>query len=776
MTENLSNNLENNVIQSDEINLSWEELEAQLNEKAKIYLESQKTILSPEVYLKVETSIKQYLEYGDFKTAPEKINILFEQKKQEILQETKDQTVQLKTEVENNEKIQIVKLDIENKIKANWEWLQNELSIVDFLKKCWIDSSKNYRQQLALVFEIENYDFSAAKNIEFLSKLKKLAPEWNSQTNSEETNNLTSNNNSETNEQSQSSTKWVSWEKKSTKKNNKETTKNTKENNEKQLAEMKKYEEMKTKILSLENAIKKYDSSFNSPEIKKIIDSKDPKMMNDLIKNLSKIVKIKTLEWITKDAQKSLERIEKSRNETNNGTQRVINVFTWDPYKKMFNESKLYYSNLIVNKANEYKKIEGLTDEQKKSFDNIIKNADALKNIEIWKTPISQYFKNMLNETKDEFKYLWYWLKWMVKWIPEWFVWSAIWLAKLVISIPRLVVDTEFRNKVLAQVKVIWKFIDENWLFWVTGKVGELLKKEIDKIAALPPNQQAEAIWKIWWNIIWALLLAEVALVAKWKIKAKLKWGVNTPTVEPTKPQLEYKKPLELEYKPTWETAAKWVKTPTWGPKWWPVWWTKVKPKSTPKAKTTESTPKNPNDWPNWPKNSEVKSKTTEAAKNETAKAKAAEAKAAEAKAAEAKAADAKAADAKAAEAKAAEAKAADAKAADAKAKAKADAKAEAAKAKAKAKEKAKVKTKSEEIIDEYLDNAKKLTENPQAQKDLIESLKELSETTTKIELRKAYTKWSNKLHPDKYGWDPIYEQYFQELNNANQKLKELYK
>ncbi len=75
----------------------------------------------------------------------------------------------------------------------------------------------------------------------------------------------------------------------------------------------------------------------------------------------------------------------------------------------------------------------------------------------------------------------------------------------LTICAAKLLASPKYRASVWAQLQQIKDFVDKNGYAGTRGIVGDILSKEWDKIAALPPEQQAEAIGKFAGNVIAAL-------------------------------------------------------------------------------------------------------------------------------------------------------------------------------------------------------------------------------------------------------------------------------
>lgn len=119
----------------------------------------------------------------------------------------------------------------------------------------------------------------------------------------------------------------------------------------------------------------------------------------------------------------------------------------------------------------------------------------------------------------------------MAKWgfeVAKWVVMSALDLTEFIWNYSKsfFTWNEQYRKEIYDQISIIWEVLKE-----IDSEiVVNVLKQEMDKIAALPSEQQAKAIWQISWNVIWTL--ASMWALAKIpKVAAKLKTIRNAESI-----------------------------------------------------------------------------------------------------------------------------------------------------------------------------------------------------------------------------------------------------
>ncbi len=247
------------------------------------------------------------------------------------------------------------------------------------------------------------------------------------------------------------------------------------------------------------------------------------------INNSKKLNSIKSQVAQIKD---NLNQIQKALNWSTSLSLKAIDSAVWlftdntvfNNYKNTFNNTKNQAED-ILNKLIQDFKWKKLHIDQRNIYDSLIKELSQIQQLKLESTWIIRMTANEVLQTTDKLKFFHEWIKWETEWIVDWFIWIAVWSVELAKFMIKYSFSEKYRSKINTEAKKIFNYCSQNWLSWVSDKVYRALKTEMDKIAKLPPEKQAEAIWKIAWNVIsviWVIKWATVVTSELWNIWGKI--------------------------------------------------------------------------------------------------------------------------------------------------------------------------------------------------------------------------------------------------------------
>jgi len=278
-------------------------------------------------------------------------------------------------------------------------------------------------------------------------------------------------------------------------------------------------EDVKNKDWDNQDLIKNSDlfDSIKNNEVNEIQTETKQKLSN---------LKIDTYQNIVNQIEVDLKNIQEDKNGATSLQVRLIEKIIWpfmdqtpsEMYEASFNSTKQFALKMLIRISQEFQENE-IPNEQKLK---LIKLQNQLKTIlkndisDVW---LYNLTKNEILNIPENVSLAMHWVKWEVFWILNWVKNVISWAWDLLVFVWKLWVSGEYRHKIKWQINQIYEFCVKNWLIWMKDKVGEILSLEMKRVWTLPTNEQAEAIWNIWWNVISILLTMKVWMSVANKLK-----------------------------------------------------------------------------------------------------------------------------------------------------------------------------------------------------------------------------------------------------------------
>lgn len=229
----------------------------------------------------------------------------------------------------------------------------------------------------------------------------------------------------------------------------------------------------------------------------------------------------------TKDLQKSINDIQDSLNSSTSFNVKAMDNITWlftdntvfNTYNSSFETIKSQAKNILwrVHEID----VATLTPNQKQIYNKLIADLRHVLSLKLESTWFVQMAKNEISQIPQNLNYTAHGVKWEVIWLYEGTKAIITWSVELLTFMAKYPFCSEYRKEVNKQAKIIYNFVEKEWLSWVWNKVYEAIWKEMDRISKLPPEKQAQAVWEIAWNVIsmLAVIKAGTTVTSKlWKV------------------------------------------------------------------------------------------------------------------------------------------------------------------------------------------------------------------------------------------------------------------
>lgn len=264
--------------------------------------------------------------------------------------------------------------------------------------------------------------------------------------------------------------------------------------------------------------------AWRSEWVKQVLrDNKSPEVKE----NPETTKKLNMYQTLWTDLQKSLKDIQNSLNDSTSLSLKLMDSAVWlfsddtvfNRYNSSF-ESIKSQAQVLLWKV---KSIDPnyLTPNQRQVYDKLVTDLTKVLSLKLESTWIVQMWVNEIKSVPQKLNYSAHALKWEVVWLYEWTKAIITWSVELLTFMVKYPFSSKYRQEVNNQAEIIYDFVKKEWLSWVWNKVYEAIWKEMDRISKLPPEKQAEEIWKIAWNVIsmLAVIKAGATIASKlWKV------------------------------------------------------------------------------------------------------------------------------------------------------------------------------------------------------------------------------------------------------------------
>lgn len=219
--------------------------------------------------------------------------------------------------------------------------------------------------------------------------------------------------------------------------------------------------------------------------------------------------KIQLYERIINQTKQSLIDLQKNKDNSNDLITSKI-----DNFMSLFSNetpSKIYEESFEITKNQAsilLPRIKELLNDENINWENLLKlqklesEIQIILKLNIKDTSILTLTKNQILNTPENLKLTAYWVKWEVIWILDWAKNIITWTFDLIVWLWKYVIYQEYRENINIQIWQIYDFCVENWFTWMKDIFVNAINTEIDRVSKLPKEEQAEAIWKIAWNVI----------------------------------------------------------------------------------------------------------------------------------------------------------------------------------------------------------------------------------------------------------------------------------
>lgn len=206
----------------------------------------------------------------------------------------------------------------------------------------------------------------------------------------------------------------------------------------------------------------------------------------------------------------------------------LINNISWtsvETWKQIYQKSFEQVKSRIIQIEKEVLKIDlkTLSPDEILRYQAIINSISEIKKMEIWDVWVLNSIIASIKSTPESIESWYHWVVWTWIWIIEWTKSIITWVFDISIFILKYTwslvwIDSKYKTEVNKQAWQIWDFVQKEGMSSLWDQVYNAIWKEMDNIAKLPKNEQAEAIWKLSWKVISLLLLIKWAIAASWKV------------------------------------------------------------------------------------------------------------------------------------------------------------------------------------------------------------------------------------------------------------------
>lgn len=246
---------------------------------------------------------------------------------------------------------------------------------------------------------------------------------------------------------------------------------------------------------------------------------------NEIKENPEITKKLNLYQNLTNNLKTSLKDIQNNLNDSTSLSLRAMDAVVWifsdnnvfNTYASSFETTQLQAKQFLSKLWEIDQKT--LTPKQKEIFASLQKELNQILSLKLEKTWIVQMSVNEVKNIPQNLTYAANWVKWEIKWIYNWLESLALFAIDTLEFAVKYPFSEKYRNDINTQIKEVYNFCKEHWVSWVASEVKNALSKELHRISTLPPEQQAEAIWNIWWNIIAMLITIKWINVVSSKLK-----------------------------------------------------------------------------------------------------------------------------------------------------------------------------------------------------------------------------------------------------------------
>ena len=242
----------------------------------------------------------------------------------------------------------------------------------------------------------------------------------------------------------------------------------------------------------------------------------------EVLKNDEFLEQFETYSKISNSIFAGLESIQKNMNESTSLSSKFVDEFVWlftdettfDTYQSWFT-ILLEQSENVLNRLNEIDESE-LSTENKSKLINLKAELQEINKLQLESTGFIQMTQNDIYAIPQNIENSIYGAKGIIEWTIDGWIAMITGSIDLLIFLWKYPFSTEYREWINKQAEAIYDYLELNWLQWLSNDVFKALDSEMLKIQTLPQEQQAEAIWKIAWNII-SMLAVTKAWITVWE-------------------------------------------------------------------------------------------------------------------------------------------------------------------------------------------------------------------------------------------------------------------
>ena len=261
------------------------------------------------------------------------------------------------------------------------------------------------------------------------------------------------------------------------------------------------------------------------------------------IDNTDFVKKFEVYSNISNNIFAGLDSLQKNMNSNTSFSSKIVDEFIglfagetiFDTYESGFNALK-DQAIIALNWTNEIS-TKNLSTENLSKLINLKAELEQISQLELESTWVIQMMQNDIYSIPQNIENAAYWVKWMAEWVIEWWIQMITWSIDLLTFLIKYPISSEYRESINTQAKSIYDYIEINWLDWLWDQVFQALDSEMNRIAELPEEEQAEAIWNIAWNVISILAITKAGMTISdklWKIaqteaffkKWQLTWSI----------------------------------------------------------------------------------------------------------------------------------------------------------------------------------------------------------------------------------------------------------